>query len=189
MVLVILAVMWVVVLVPPLLRSRQDSRPSDSVVSFRRQLSTLQRTGPQLRPVGRAQAAARSGARSLSGAGSRSSRSAYGLSYGSSYGSSGGYGNGYGHAGYGAARPAYAAGSYRMSRVAVRRRRQNVLFVLAVAAAGTLLLALGSQSAPVWYAHVVADVLLAGYLYLLVQLRKLEEQRDRGLGPVWSSAA
>lgn len=169
--------MWVVVLVPPLLRSRQDSRPSDSVVSFRRQLSTLQRTGPQLRPVGRAQAVASSGARSLASVGPRAGRSGYGYSQGAGYG----YGT--------SARASFGGGSYRMSKVAARRRRQNILFVLAVAAAGTLLLALGSASTPVWYAHVVVDVLLAGYVYLLVQMRKLEEQRHRGLRPSWSSAA
>jgi len=174
LVLVILAVMWVVVLVPPLLRSRQDSRPSDSVVSFRRQLSTLQRTGPQLRPVGRV-APSRSGPRGLAGVGAHpGTRSA-------------GYGRGYG-SGYGF-QARRAGTSYRMSRVTARRRRQNVLFVLGVAAAGTLLLALGSASRYVWYANAVADVLLAGYVYLLVQLRKLDEQRQRTLRPAWSSAA
>jgi len=179
LVLVILAVMWVVVLVPPLLRSRQDSRPSDSVVSFRRQLSTLQRTGPQLRPVGRSQAPR--SARSLTSVGGpHVGRANYAPSYGHGQG-----GYGYGQS----ARASFGAGSYRMSKVAARRRRQNILFVLAVAAAGTLLLALGSASTPVWYAHIVVDVLLAGYVYLLVQMRKLEEQRHRGLRPSWSSAA
>ena len=45
LVLVILAVMWVLVLVPPLLRSRTDGRPNHSISSFQRQLRTLQRTG------------------------------------------------------------------------------------------------------------------------------------------------
>src|SRR6478672_4269982 len=37
--------MWVLVLVPPLLRSRTDGRPNTSISSFQRQLRTLQRTG------------------------------------------------------------------------------------------------------------------------------------------------
>src|SRR4051812_31378768 len=37
--------MWVLVLVPPLLRSRTDGRPNHSISSFQRQLRTLQRTG------------------------------------------------------------------------------------------------------------------------------------------------
>jgi hypothetical protein len=176
LVLVILAVMWVVVLVPPLLRSRQDSRPSDSVVSFRRQLSTLQRTGPQLRPVGRV-APGRSGPRGLVGVGAHAGTRSAG------YGRGRGYGSGYGF------QARRTGTSYRMSRAAARRRRQNVLFVLGVAATGTLLLALGSASRYVWYANAVADVALAGYVYLLVQLRKLDEQRQRTLRPAWSSAA
>ena len=46
---VVLAVMWIVVLVPPLLRSRAIGRPSSSVGDFRRQLSTLQSTTPPVR--------------------------------------------------------------------------------------------------------------------------------------------
>lgn len=46
MVLLILALIWAAVLVPPWLRRRREGRPSDSVLSFRRQLSTLQRAAP-----------------------------------------------------------------------------------------------------------------------------------------------
>lgn len=46
MVLLILAVVWALVLVPPALRARTEARPADSITAFRRQLSTLQRTGP-----------------------------------------------------------------------------------------------------------------------------------------------
>lgn len=53
LVLVILAVMWLVVLLPPFLRSVRDGRPSDSVTSFRRQLTVLERTAPGS-PVSRA---------------------------------------------------------------------------------------------------------------------------------------
>lgn len=58
LVLVILAVVWAAVLVPPFVRNRRDGRPDDSVLSFRAQLSTLERATPgtTLRayaPVGR----------------------------------------------------------------------------------------------------------------------------------------
>ena len=43
LVLVILAVMWAAVLLPPWLRGRHHDRPSDSIHSFRRQLSVLER--------------------------------------------------------------------------------------------------------------------------------------------------
>jgi len=45
-VLVILAVVWAAVLVPPLVRKKREGRPDNSVVSFRAQLSTLQRATP-----------------------------------------------------------------------------------------------------------------------------------------------
>jgi hypothetical protein len=47
--LVILAVLWAALLVPPYVRNR-STRQSDSVVSFRRLLHTLERTGPDSRP-------------------------------------------------------------------------------------------------------------------------------------------
>lgn len=46
MVLLLLAVVWAAVLVPPLMRARAEGRPADSIGSFRRQLGVLQRTGP-----------------------------------------------------------------------------------------------------------------------------------------------
>lgn len=46
LVLILLAVVWVAVLVPPFVRNRRDARPDNSVVSFRAQLSTLERATP-----------------------------------------------------------------------------------------------------------------------------------------------
>lgn len=46
MLLLILAVVWAVVLVPPWLRSRADARPADSISAFRHRLTVLERTGP-----------------------------------------------------------------------------------------------------------------------------------------------
>lgn len=50
MVLLILAVIWAAVLVPPWLQSRRESRPGDSIASFRNQLSVLERATPGSRP-------------------------------------------------------------------------------------------------------------------------------------------
>jgi hypothetical protein len=50
-VLVVLAVVWAVVLIPPWLRSRAEGRPADSIGAFHRQLSTLERTGPDGGPA------------------------------------------------------------------------------------------------------------------------------------------
>jgi hypothetical protein len=49
-VLFVLAVIWAAVLLPPFFRNRSESRPADSITSFRRQLSVLERTGPGTLP-------------------------------------------------------------------------------------------------------------------------------------------
>ncbi len=46
MVLIVLAVIWGAVLVPPMMRARSESRPADSIGNFRHQLSVLRRTAP-----------------------------------------------------------------------------------------------------------------------------------------------
>lgn len=46
LVLVILAAIWAAVLVPPYLQNRRETRPGDSIASFRSQLSVLERTSP-----------------------------------------------------------------------------------------------------------------------------------------------
>ena len=46
MVLLLLAVIWAAVLIPPMVRARAESRPSGSITDFRRQLRVLARTTP-----------------------------------------------------------------------------------------------------------------------------------------------
>jgi hypothetical protein len=50
MVLLILAVIWAAVLVPPWFQNRRENRPSDSIANFRQQLSVLERTTPGYEP-------------------------------------------------------------------------------------------------------------------------------------------
>jgi hypothetical protein len=50
-VLFILACVWAAVLLPPFLRNRSEARPADSITSFRRQLSVLERTTPGAHPA------------------------------------------------------------------------------------------------------------------------------------------
>lgn len=45
-VLVVLALIWAAVLVPPMLRARAEARPADSISHFRSHLRVLQRTSP-----------------------------------------------------------------------------------------------------------------------------------------------
>lgn len=62
------------------------------------------------------------------------------------------------------------------SRSQVRRRRRDVLAALAALAVFTLLLAV-AFGGPLILLHLVVDVALGGYVFLLVQLRKTAAER------------
>ena len=62
-----------------------------------------------------------------------------------------------------------------MSPVAQKRRR-DALAILALAAVGSLVLALVLSSLALWVAHIVADLVLVGYLALLVHLRRRADE-------------
>jgi hypothetical protein len=51
LVLFILAVIWAAVLLPPYLQNRSESRPADSISSFQRQLSVLERRSVIVNPA------------------------------------------------------------------------------------------------------------------------------------------
>jgi hypothetical protein len=51
LVLVILAVIWAAVLLPPYLQNRSESRPADSISTFRNQLSVLERRSTMITPA------------------------------------------------------------------------------------------------------------------------------------------
>jgi hypothetical protein len=176
LVLVILAVMWVLVLVPPLLRSRSDGRPNHSISSFQRQLRTLQRTGG---------VPARGSITYLRGPASagRQAQSHYaddGYGYGR-YADDGQYG-------YSPRpRPVRSARYAAAQRDAMRRRRQNVLLTLVAATFGTGVLAFGMELTSLTWVFVACSAALVLYLLLLVQLRKAEELRA-GRGS-WSRIA
>lgn len=59
---------------------------------------------------------------------------------------------------------------------AARKRRRDVLFVLGGVAAFTFLLALAFGGSMILL-HLVADAVLGGYVYLLVQMRKAAVER------------
>jgi hypothetical protein len=158
MVVLILAVMWIAVLAPPLLRSRADGRPSSSVSSFRRQLSTLQRmpAAPTRMPVGRP-----------------SARPA----------APGTYRISSGYAATGTtlrARPSYDRRA--MQRATQRRRRQHVLVGMGGVVLLTGLVGWGMGVRMMMYANVMADI-----VYLLVQIRRAEE--ERAMQRMWADAA
>lgn len=128
-VLILLAVIWAAVLIPPFLRQRSEGRPGHSVSSFTNHLNVLGRTTP--------------GAQRSASLPPIDVASGPGMPHG---------------------------------RSAARRRRLNVLCVLAGAAGFTLLLAV-ALGGPAILLHLVADAALGGYAFLLVQLRKDAAER------------
>lgn len=128
-VLILLAIVWAVVLIPPYVRHRSDVQPGTSVTSFRQGLDVLGRAAP-----GRSLAPVRTRPPTPAGPGAPRGRSA------------------------------------------MRKRRRDVLFTLAGAAGFTLLLAVAFGGVAIAL-HLFVDVTLAGYLYLLVQMRKLAAEQ------------
>ncbi len=150
LVLVILGLIWGFVLIPPYLQTRRESRPSDSIASFRQQLSVLERTTPGSRPsnlgrldVGRYDIPRydpRSNVRQLASGGHRPS-------------------------------------SVAMRRAEVRRRRRDVFVTLLGAVAVSFLLAVALGGA-VWMLHLVVDVVFAAYVWLLVSIQQQTAERE-----------
>ncbi len=148
-VLILLAIVWAIVLVPPFVRSRSELRPGSSVSNFRQDLAVIGRTTPgasaapgsQLRPP------AMPGARRSAPVGS-------------------------------APLPGTPSG-----RAAARKRRRDVLFTLAGVAGFTLLLAVAFGGVMLLL-HLASLAALGGYIFLLVQMRKLAEEQAIKVRPL-----
>ena len=141
MVLFILAVIWAAVLLPPYLQNRSESRPADSISSFQRQLSVLEKRTVVSKP-----------ALQRSSSPVRSAR------------------------GFGSQSP-YNTHTVRLSRSEAKKRRRDVLFTLLGAAGITFAMAL-RLGGSVWGLHLACDLLLAGYVVLLVQLQQRAMERE-----------
>jgi len=165
LVLVVLAIIWVAVLVPPALRARAEGRPGDSVSAFRRQLVVLRRTSPH---ASRSMAAEWGRARgygsgpsapvtSLTARRAQATRQVVGHS-------------------------SRAVGTTRVGLSAARsrtlRRRRDVFTALVGAAAVTLLLGLVPGLRVLLLVHLVVDALLAAYVALLIRQRGLAAERE-----------
>ena len=171
LIVVILAVAWVVVLVPPLLRSRSDGRPSTSIGSFRQQLATLSRTGPPrraVRPMGHHQVATTRGVvRRTGGVGGAPPRLAAVPRYEPEYDDYEDYREPRGYSA--AARPRRSAApmgrpmpvgySMRSPRADVRRRRLNVLVALLAIAAVTAIGGFGLGISPMVGVNLLVDAI------------------------------
>ena len=164
-VLIILAVLWAVVLVPPLLRSRRQ-RTADSIVDFNYTLDLLGRTngnvdgatgddGPTP-PVGAADAPTvphavfRPGAAPPTAAAIRMSPLPVNVDVG-------------------------LASTTAAQRSA--RRRRDVLRILSAAFLVTLVVALVAHVAALWALQALVDVILGGYLSLWVWARGIQADR------------
>jgi hypothetical protein len=191
LVLLVVAAAWAAVLLPPLLRSRLENRPNSSVTDFRRQLNRLQSSVPQRAggsmrysmarplapsPLQRPAAGGRPGTPHArrNAAANRHAVAPRGRTNGPS-----GLHEGsmrpriHAEVQPRAHRPAYV--SRFGAADAVRRRRSNVLFMLVLAAASTLFLAATTEETAMLYLFALSFLALAGYIYLLAQLRQREQ--------------
>lgn len=175
MVLLVLAVVWAAVLIPPALRARQEGRPSDSISNFRRQLAVLRRTGPKSR--GTADHWARPYA--------SPSPTLASVSRLHTAQAAGGRPRPYLAPSGGPAAPLrapVAAGRPRPNSAArsrTLRRRRDVLTGLAATVAISLLLAVVTGLSSMFVLlHLLADVLLVAYVALLIHQRNQAAARE-----------
>jgi hypothetical protein len=181
LVLIILAVMWVLVLVPPLLRSRTDGRPSNSISTFQRQLRTLQRTGGAAPTRGsvtylRGPAAAR---RSVAPRAVPTSRYVDVDDWYDGYDAHDAPHAPHSYPRAQAARPRSmrSPGYAAARRELVRRRRQNILLTLLATAFLSAVLGFGLKISLMVWVCLVSVVALALYVLLLIQARRAAELR------------
>ena len=148
LVLVILAAIWAAVLLPPYLQNRRETRPGDSIATFRTQLSVLERATPGGRSasLARLDVGRYEPPRYVPPAARRA-----------------------------AGRPAPSQAAMR--RAEVRRRRRDVFLTLLGAVGVTFLLAvvLGGS---VWMLHLVVDVAFLAYVGMLVSLQQQAAEKD-----------
>lgn len=154
-VLLVVGAAWAAVLIPPLVRGRSENRPHSSVVDFRRQLSTLQRTAPH-----RGGAPLRV-ARPLAPAPVRSSNDRVSMPRPL--------------AAHHGARTRQSLGARGASRAhLVRQRRQNVVLSLTLLTLGSAFIAFTTKSDLFIYVFVLSAMALVGYCYKLAQLRRYQ---------------
>ncbi len=159
LVLMLLAMIWAAVLLPPYLQNRRESRPGDSIASFRNQLSVLERTTPggRSRSLARLEAGREEAARRVVAGYVPQQVSTRTLNR---------------HA---LARDAAPAAALRRSEA--RRRRRDVFLTLLGAVGVTFLLALAMGGA-VWMLHLAIDAAFVGYVALLVKLQQESAEKE-----------
>jgi hypothetical protein len=163
LVLVVLAIIWMAVLLPPALRRRAEGRPADSISAFRTQLAVLRRA----RPV-----PARSAVDRMHGQATMNRSGAAVTSLAAHRAQVAG----------GPPRPlntrAFAAAGLPSPRSRALRRRRDVLVGLLVTAGVTLGLGLILGLPTMLLVHAAVDVLLVAYVALLIRQRTLAAERE-----------
>jgi hypothetical protein len=164
-VLLILAGVWAAVIIIPLVKARAEGSAQDSIGSFQRQLSVLQRATPTVvTPANRMRAEAAAPGMVAPYRPATRPTAPYGASPTVAS----------------VARPlgAAAASAALYRRRAAQRRRRDVILSLAAGAAGSFLLSfLPSLHVLLWLSLLLAAV-LAGYLALLVRMHNLAVERE-----------
>ena len=146
MVLLVLAALWAVVLLPPLLRSRtRNTRTVDSIGEFNYKLGVLSRTNG-------AAPAPRAASQPIASSPARVSASSPAMSR--------------------APRPTFAPGASASQRAA--KRRGDVLRVLVTAVALTMALAYFTGAPLLWGVQLATDVALAAFLGLWAYIRNAQ---------------
>ena len=168
MVLLVLAIIWGVLLVS-WLRSRTEGTFSDSVGTFRRHLSVLERAAPStVAPANRLRSGPVAGRSTIP-----PYRPSATVIRGQRIGP--------------VARTAPAptpvparrpTGETVMRRRRSQRRRRDVFFALAAGVFGSMLLAVMSGVSAMWSVQVLFDLMLTGYVTLLIRLRNLAAERE-----------
>ncbi len=161
--LVVLALIWVAVLVPPVIRARSEGRPADSISAFRRQLTVLRRTHPHAarglipeRP--RAHAYAPGAGAPVTSLAARRSAGSNGLRP--------------------VAPQALAVAGLPTSRARTLRRRRDVFVVLLASVGITLVMSLLLGTRTLLYLNLVVDLLLVAYVALLIRQRGARAEQD-----------
>jgi hypothetical protein len=163
-VLLVLAVVWGVLLVS-WFRSRTQGGFSDSVGTFRRHLTVLERAAPaKVAPANRLHTGV------IAGRGVPAFRSpalpapVRGPAYPSGSSRPGA-----------ALRPPTATG---LRRRQAQKRRRDVFFALLAGAFGSLVLAMIPGLSVMWSMQIIFDLALVGYIGLLIRMRNLAAERE-----------
>lgn len=161
MVLLVLVVIWAAVLLVPLVRAKADGTLGDSIGSFRRHLSVLERAAPTtVSPANRLRSPVgpvaippyRAPASMLPRPAPGMRRAPMGYPY--------------------------AASPAALRRRQAQKRRRDVLFALLAGMFGSLLLGMIPGLGLMLWVFLLFVVMTAGYIALLVHMRNLVAERD-----------